>query len=301
MFYVILIVFLVCLLITIYFHHKTVCSELDNIKKLIKKNNGVFDMINEIKKEPVIEIPKVMSPIEELDEVQERKENIETNNEQLEITDEDEKKEEDEVNNILYESITEEQVEETSPIIHIPSLNELEQQIIRQINNDIDRMKISENMHKIEVVEDEETEEPADISNVEESSQDLETVEEIEENDKEEVIITEEDEEKKEEEKKEDVSEEEKKEEVVSNEKSADEEEISLDINAVKDIIAETKEENKETKDNVIENKISPVIINDLLTGDYKYQQLVKKCKENGIDVQRKKKEEIFNILRSML
>ena len=83
---------------------------------------------------------------------------------------------------------------------------------------------------------------------------------------------------------------------------------IKDDIKETKDNISDnvTKEslnQNQEVKESneSIKPKIDPEVINDLLNGNYKYLQLVKKCKDLGIDVTKKKKEEIFKILKSYL
>ena len=68
-------------------------------------------------------------------------------------------------------------------------------------------------------------------------------------------------------------------------------------------VIKESLNQNPEVKESneSIKPKIDPEAINDLLNGNYKYLQLVKKCKDLGIDVAKKKKEEIFKILKSYL
>ena len=83
---------------------------------------------------------------------------------------------------------------------------------------------------------------------------------------------------------------------------------IKDDIKETKDnisdnVIKESLNQNPEVKESneSIKPKIDPEVINDLLNGNYKYLQLVKKCKDLGIDVAKKKKEEIFKILKSYL
>ena len=49
MFYVALIVLLLCLLITLYFHHKYICNEIEELKELIK-NIKLSDSNNSITK-----------------------------------------------------------------------------------------------------------------------------------------------------------------------------------------------------------------------------------------------------------
>ena len=49
MFYVALIVLLLCLLITLYFHHKYICNEIEELKELIK-NIKIKDSKNSITK-----------------------------------------------------------------------------------------------------------------------------------------------------------------------------------------------------------------------------------------------------------
>ena len=96
--------------------------------------------------------------------------------------------------------------------------------------------------------------------------------------------------------------------EVNNQNDNVKDEEVKDDIKETKDNISDnvTKEplnENPEVKESneSIKPKIDPEVINDLLNGNYKYLQLVKKCKELGIDVAKKKKEEIFKILKSYL
>ena len=93
---------------------------------------------------------------------------------------------------------------------------------------------------------------------------------------------------------------------IVKDEEVKDD--IKDDIKETKDNISDniTKEslnQNQEVKESneSIKPKIDPEVINDLLNGNYKYLQLVKKCKDLGIDVAKKKKEEIFKILKSYL
>ena len=96
--------------------------------------------------------------------------------------------------------------------------------------------------------------------------------------------------------------------EVNNQNDNVKDEEVKDDIKETKDNISTndsiTKEPlNQEVKESneSIKPKIDPEVINDLLNGNYKYLQLVKKCKDLGIDVAKKKKEEIFKILKSYL
>ena len=79
---------------------------------------------------------------------------------------------------------------------------------------------------------------------------------------------------------------------------------INEDIKETNDNIS-TKDNMESLKDQEVKEsnkpKIDPEVINDLLNGNYKYLQLVKKCKDLGIDVAKKKKDEIFKILKSYL
>ena len=65
MFYVALIVLLLCLLITLYFHHKYICNEIEELKELIKNiklsdsNNSITNEILHSNNEPKKDTIKV--------------------------------------------------------------------------------------------------------------------------------------------------------------------------------------------------------------------------------------------------
>lgn len=354
MFYIFLIVFLVCLLITLYFHHKCVCAELEEIKRLILENKN--DLIG---KEVVIEknkpkslldkfkdsvstdkpIIKVKTPIEELeilkpipapitkeevkkdfidmlrpkdDEIEnEREDNRENENKDDDDIDED-------IRNVVYESITRDDVVDSDvPIIHIPSLHELEQQILNQINSEI---KMSEMNSRVEVVEEEDEKDREEEKREDNKSESNKS----EENKSEEVKEEQRDEQKEEQKIDEQKSEEVKEEQRDEQRDEQTDDKINIDnlnkiikqkeaMQKIDEPQQQQSQQQTETDELVInesdvndiinsnEQKIDKAIINDLLTSDYKYQQLVKKCKEIGIDVQKKKKAEIFDILKSMI
>ena len=166
---IIIIVLLICLLLLIYFHHKIVCNELDEIKasiKSISQNDLVGKEIiipQPIHPEPVLELPT--QQINNEDKIKDKKTNetkpkqVSTNDikqEFMNIVNEttEEPKEEPKINDIVYESSTKEiPIDSDIPIINIPSLNELEQQILNQINQSIfNDNKMNED--RIEVIND---------------------------------------------------------------------------------------------------------------------------------------------------
>ena len=138
---IIIIVLLICLLLLIYFHHKIVCNELDEIKASIKSINQ-NDLVGKeiiipqpIHPEPVLELPT--QQINNEDKIKDKKTN-ETKPKQVSTNDIkqefmniiNETTEEPKINDIIYESSTKEiPIDSDIPIINIPSLNELEQQI----------------------------------------------------------------------------------------------------------------------------------------------------------------------------
>ena len=74
MFYVALIVLLLCLLITLYFHHKCMCNEIEELKELIKNiklsdsNNSINSLHsnNEPKKDTIKPIDELIESNEEI-------------------------------------------------------------------------------------------------------------------------------------------------------------------------------------------------------------------------------------------
>ena len=75
MFYVALIVLLLCLLITLYFHHKYICNEIEELKELIKNiklsdsNNSITKSLhsnNEPKKDTIKPIDELIESNEEM-------------------------------------------------------------------------------------------------------------------------------------------------------------------------------------------------------------------------------------------
>ena len=163
---IIIIVLLICLLLLIYFHHKIVCNELDEIKasiKSISQNDLVGKEIiipQPIHPEPVLELP-TQQLINHEDKIKDKKTN-ETKPKQVSTNDikqefmniVNETTEEPKINDIVYESSTKEiPIDSDIPIINIPSLNELEQQILNQINQSIfNDNKMNED--RIEVIND---------------------------------------------------------------------------------------------------------------------------------------------------
>lgn len=352
MFYVALIVLLLCLLITLYFHHKYICNEIEELKELIKNiklsdsNNSITKSLhsnNEPKKDTIKPIDELIESNEEIKQslkpnyskfinvpiIEHKEDNITNNNsDQLNkpidklpndqmIKESDNQninnnetinKANDEINNSDKQipSLIDSEDDLVIPKIinpnsfEYPTLNELEQQVLNQITNEINNgisiinesLGIPEiNKHpRVEEVNDEESINDKD-NNKDDNKNEIINYE-INEN-----IIN-------------DVLNDIKMQEVNNQNDNVKDEEVKDDIKETKDNISTndsiTKEplnQNPEVKESneSIKPKIDPEVINDLLNGNYKYLQLVKKCKDLGIDVAKKKKEEIFKILKSYL
>lgn len=361
MFYVALIVLLLCLLITLYFHHKYICNEIEELKELIKNiklsdsNNSInsLHLNNEPKKDTIKPIDELIESNEEIKQslksnyskfinvpiIEHKEDNIndnitnnssdqlnkpidklpndqmikESNNENI-SNNETINKANDEINNSDKQipSLIDSEDDLVIPKIinpnsfEYPTLNDLEQQVLNQITNEINNgiSIINESLGIPEInkhprVEEVNDEEPInDKDNNKDDNKDDNKNEiinyEINEN-----IIN-------------DVLNDIKMQEVNNQNDNVKDEEvkdnIKDDIKENKDNISDnvTKESlngNQEVKESneSIKPKIDPEAINDLLNGNYKYLQLVKKCKDLGIDVAKKKKEEIFKILKSYL
>lgn len=357
MFYVALIVLLLCLLITLYFHHKYICNEIEELKELIKNiklsdsNNSInsLHLNNEPKKDTIKPIDELIESNEEIKQslksnyskfinvpiIEHKEDNIndnitnnssdqlnkpidklpndqmikESNNENI-SNNETINKANDEINNSDKQipSLIDSEDDLVIPKIinpnsfEYPTLNDLEQQVLNQITNEINNgisiinesLGIPEiNKHpRVEEVNDEEPINDKD-NNKDDNKNEIINYE-INEN-----IIN-------------DVLNDIKMQEVNNQNDNVKDEEvkdnIKDDIKENKDNISDnvTKESlngNQEVKESneSIKPKIDPEAINDLLNGNYKYLQLVKKCKDLGIDVAKKKKEEIFKILKSYL
>lgn len=352
MFYVALIVLLLCLLITLYFHHKYICNEIEELKELIKNiklsdsNNSITKSLhlnNEPKKDTIKPIDELIESNEEIKQsikpnyskfinvpiIEHKEDNITNNNsDQLnkpidklpndqmikesdnENISNNEVNKANEINNSDKQlpSLIDSEDDLVIPKIinqnsfEYPTLNDLEQQVLNQITNEINNgisiinesLGIPEiNKHpRVEEVNDEESINDKD-NNKDDNKNEIINYE-INEN-----IIN-------------DVLNDIKMQEVNNQNDNVKDEEvkdnIKDDIKENKDNISDnvTKEslnENQEVKESneSIKPKIDPEVINDLLNGNYKYLQLVKKCKDLGIDVAKKKKEEIFKILKSYL
>lgn len=359
MFYVALIVLLLCLLITLYFHHKCMCNEIEELKELIKNiklsnsNNSINSLHsnNEPKKDTIKPIDELIESNEEIKQsfkpnyskfinvpiIEHKEDNINdniTNNNSDKLNKPIDKLPNDQmIKESNNENISNNEVNKANEInnsdkqlpslidseddlvipkiinpnsFEYPTLNELEQQVLNQITNEINNgiTIINESLGIPEInkhprVEEVSDEEPINDNKVDNKNEIFNY--EISEN-----IIN-------------DVLNDIKMQEVNNQNENVKDEEVKDE--EVKDDI---KDENKETKDDISTNdnvtkepldqnpeikesnesikpKIDPEVINDLLNGNYKYLQLVKKCKELGIDVTKKKKEEIFKILKSYL
>ena len=355
MFYVALIVLLLCLLITLYFHHKCMCNEIVELKELIKNiklsdsNNSINSLHsnNEPKKDTIKPIDELIESKEEIKQsikpnysrfinvpiIEHKEDNINdniTNNNSDQLNKPNDKLPNDQIikesNN---ENISNNEVNKANEInnsdkqlpslidseddlvipkiinpnsFEYPTLNELEQQVLNQITNEINNgiTIINESLGIPEINKHPRVEEVSDEEPINDNKVNKNEIfnYEISEN-----IIN-------------DVLNDIKMQEVNNQNDNVKDEEVKDDI---KDDI---KDDNKEIKDNISTNdsvtkeplnqevkessesikpKIDPEVINDLLNGNYKYLQLVKKCKELGIDVAKKKKEEIFKILKSYL
>lgn len=366
MFYVALIVLLLCLLITLYFHHKYICNEIEELKELIKNiklsdsNNSITKSLhsnNEHKKDTIKPIDELIESNEENKQslkpnyskfinvpiIEHKEDNIndnitnnssdqlnkpidklpndqmikESNNENI-SNNETINKANDEINNSDKQlpSLIDSEDDLVIPKIinpnsfEYPTLNDLEQQVLNQITNEINNgisiinesLGIPEiNKHpRVEEVNDEESINDNKDDNKDNNKDDNKNEiinYEINEN-----IIN-------------DVLNDIKMQEVNNQNDNVKDEEVKDNI---KDDIKENKDNISDnvTKESLNENlkdpevkesnesikpKIDPEAINDLLNGNYKYLQLVKKCKDLGIDVAKKKKEEIFKILKSYL
>lgn len=350
MFYVALIVLLLCLLITLYFHHKYICNEIEELKELIKNiklsdyNNSITKSLhsnNEPKKDTIKPIDELIESNEEIKQslkpnyskfinvpiIEHKEDNITNNNsdqlnkpidklpnDQMVKESDNENisnnetinKANDEMNNSDKQlpSLIDSEDDLVIPKIinpnsfEYPTLNELEQQVLNQITNEINNgisiinesLGIPEiNKHpRVEEVNDEEPINDKD-NNKDDNKNEIINYE-INEN-----IIN-------------DVLNDIKMQEVNNQNDIVKDEEVKDDIKENKDnisdsVIKESLNQNQEVKESneSIKPKIDPEVINDLLNGNYKYLQLVKKCKDLGIDVAKKKKEEIFKILKSYL
>lgn len=354
MFYVALIVLLLCLLITLYFHHKCMCNEIEELKELIKNiklsnSNNLINSLhsnNEPKKDTIKPIDELIESNEEIKQslkpnyskfinvpiIEHKEDNINdniTNNSSDKLNKPIDKLPNDQmIKESNNENISNNEVNKANEInnsdkqlpslidseddlvipkiinpnsFEYPTLNELEQQVLNQITNEINNgiTIINESLGIPEInkhprVEEVSDEEPINDNKVDNKNEIFNY--EISEN-----IIN-------------DVLNDIKMQEVNNQNDNIKDGEVKDNI----------KDENKETKDDISTNdsvtkeplnqnqevkesnesikpKIDPEVINDLLNGNYKYLQLVKKCKELGIDVTKKKKEEIFKILKSYL
>lgn len=354
MFYIALIVLLLCLLITLYFHHKYICNEIEELKELIKNiklsdyNNSITKSLhsnNEPKKDTIKPIDELIESNEEIKQslkpnyskfinvpiIEHKEDNINDNitnnssdqlnkpidklpNDQMIKESDNENisnnetinKANDEINNSDKQlpSLIDSEDDLVIPKIinpnsfEYPTLNELEQQVLNQITNEINNgisiinesLGIPEiNKHpRVEEVNDEEPINDKD-NNKDDNKNEIINYE-INEN-----IIN-------------DVLNDIKMQEVNNQNDIVKDEEVKDDIKENKDnisdsVIKESLNQIQEVKESneSIKPKIDPEVINDLLNGNYKYLQLVKKCKDLGIDVAKKKKEEIFKILKSYL
>ena len=352
MFYVALIVLLLCLLITLYFHHKYICNEIEELKELIKNiklsdsNNSITKSShsnNEPKKDIIKPIDELIESNEEIKQslkpnyskfinvpiIEHKEDNINdniTNNSSDKLNKPIDKLPNDQmikesnnenISNKANDDVINKSDDKQLPSLidseddlvipkiinpnsfEYPTLNELEQQVLNQITNEINNgisiinesLGIPEiNKHpRVEEVSDEEPINDNKDDNKDDNKNEIINYE-INEN-----IIN-------------DVLNDIKMQEVNNQNDNVKDEEVKDDIKETKDNISTndsiTKESlNQEVKESneSIKPKIDPEVINDLLNGNYKYLQLVKKCKELGIDVAKKKKEEIFKILKSYL
>lgn len=316
MFYICLVVLLVCLLITLYFHHKVVCVELENIKKMLKKNDVL------VGKEIILE---KNDKDEKSNKCVKRKKSDDRSMNTISIEKPIATKvftkpvnrpstfdiEKQEIFNPIVADINKCEIQSTTPKPEIDNIEEakpfsfvnpiytvvdLEKQVLEQINREIKNSEIKMN-ERVEIIEDGEKDDVKDEEKVDKIK---------------EVII-------------EDVSSENKNNDIVEDKKNNDIVEDKKDDNVNKNDDVEIKEEVKEIEveekkdddvnvnnneeeikldiDNVAEiiSSSNKDIINDILNGDYKYQQIVKKCKDIGVDVKGKKKDEIFELLRTMV
>ena len=343
MFYVALIVLLLCLLITLYFHHKYICNEIEELKELIK-NIKLSDSNNSITIESLHSDNKpkkdTIKPIEELNDLNnkvlnqsfkpnyskfinvpiiEHKDNINNNitnnssgesnktnnkslNDQLPNQESNDQTIKESNNEVINESDNKELpnlIDSKDDLVipeviknsfEYPSLNDLEQQVLNQITNEINNgiSIINESLGLNEINKHPRVEEVSDEEPINKDDNKDEIISyEINEN-----IIN-------------DVLNDIKNQE-VNNQNDSVKEDIKDNIKETKDNITNDNVESLNDSEVKISNdsikpKIDSEIINDLLNGNYKYLQLVKKCKDLGIDVTKKKKDEIFKILKSYL
>lgn len=352
MFYVALIVLLLCLLITLYFHHKYICNEIEELKELIKNiklsdsNNSITNEIlhsnNEPKKDIIKPIDELIESNEEIKQsikpnyskfinvpiIEHKEDNIinnssdqlnkpidklpndqmikESNNENINNNENISNKANDDVINKSDDKQLPSLIDSEDDLVipkiinpnsfEYPTLNELEQQVLNQITNEINNgiSIINESLGIPEINKHPRVEEVNDEESINDKDNNKDEIINYEIN---ENIIN----------------------DVLNDIKM---QEVNNQNDIVKDEKEEVKDDIKETKDNISDNvtkeslnqnpevkesnesikpKIDPEVINDLLNGNYKYLQLVKKCKDLGIDVAKKKKEEIFKILKSYL
>lgn len=369
MFYVALIVLLLCLLITLYFHHKYICNEIEELKELIKNiklsdsNNSITNEIlhsnNEPKKDTIKPIDELIESNEEINKslkpnyskfinvpIIEHKDNINTDNiinnssnesiksidkslnDQLQDNQELKDKVNNDANNDSISNKANNQVinesdkqlpslidseddlvipEVIKNSFEYPSLNDLEQQVLNQITNEINNgiSIINESLGLTEINKHPRVEE---VSDEEPNNNNKDNKDEIINYEINENIIN-------------DVLNDIKMQEVNNQNDIVKDEKEEVNNNIKDDINNDIKETKDNINDNVtneslnenlkdpevkesnesIKPKIDHEVINDLLNGNYKYLQLVKKCKDLGIDVAKKKKEEIFKILKSYL
>ncbi len=286
---IIIIVLLICLLLLIYFHHKIVCNELDEIKASIKSINQ-NDLVGKeiiipqpIHPEPVLELP-THQLINHEDKIKDKKTN-ETKPKQVSTNDikqefmnmVNETTEEPKINDIVYESSTKEiPIDSDIPIINIPSLNELEQQILNQINQSIfNDNKMNED--RIEVINDDKHE-STDSLVVEDKKDNEQSI-----NDDDKDINDDKDN--------------------IKQDDNINQEESKQDINDKHDNIINQDDKLTDIQENINIQQNNPLIdtIQNILTSDYPYHVLVKKCKEIGLNVHNKKKIDIINILKSKI
>lgn len=359
MFYVALIVLLLCLLITLYFHHKCMCNEIEELKELIKNiklsdSNNSINLLhsnNEPKKDTIKPIDELIESNEEIKQslkpnyskfinvpiIEHKEDNINdniTNNSSVKLNKPIDKLPNDQMikesdneninnnenisnkaNNDVINKSDDKQLpslidSEDDLVIpkiinpnsfEYPTLNELEQQVLNQITNEINNgiSIINESLGIPEInkhprVEEVSDEEPINDNKVDNKNEIFNY--EISENIINDVLndikmqeVNNQNDNVKDEEVKDDIKD--------------DNKEIKDDISTNDNVTKEPLNQNQEVKESneSIKPKIDPEVINDLLNGNYKYLQLVKKCKELGIDVAKKKKDEIFKILKSYL
>ena len=364
MFYVALIVLLLCLLITLYFHHKCMCNEIEELKELIKNiklsnsNNSINSLHsnNEPKKDTIKPIDELIDSNEEIKQsfkpnyskfinvpiIEHKEDNINdniTNNNSDKLNKPIDKLPNDQmIKESNNENISNNEVNKANEInnsdkqlpslidseddlvipkiinpnsFEYPTLNELEQQVLNQITNEINNgiTIINESLGIPEInkhprVEEVSDEEPINDNKVDNKNEIFNY--EISENIINDVlndIKMQEVNNQNENVKDEEVKDEEVKDEEVKDDIKDENKETKADISTNDNVTKEPLDQTPEIKESneSIKPKIDPEVINDLLNGNYKYLQLVKKCKELGIDVTKKKKEEIFKILKSYL